>query len=118
MHLFAPGLEGHLISSERTLRTEHKAIIVARKKTWAGYMKVYRDAEDILNKLEDEGKDGMLEDNENHVRVNHLKVLYKWMHEKPITPGTNRPELLAVWRRSKNHEPYMRTIGAYWTEAD
>ena len=80
-------------------------------------MKVCRDAEDILNKLEDKGKDGMLEENENHIRVNHLRVLYKWMHEKPITPGTNIPELLASWRRTKHGEPYMRTIGAYWTEA-
>ena len=81
-------------------------------------MKVCRDAEDILNKLEDEGKDGMLEENEKHLRVNYLRILYKWMHEKPIPPGTNRPELLAAWRRTKHDEPYMRTIGAYWTEAD
>ena len=56
----------NLISSERTLRTEQKDLIVARKKTWAGYMKVYRDAEDILNKLEDEGKYGMLEEQASH----------------------------------------------------
>ena len=107
----------HPISSEQTLRTDQKSIIVARKKTWAGYMKVCIDAEDILNKLEEKGKDGMLEENEKNLIVDHLRVLYKWMHEKPITPGTNRPELLAVWRRTKHDEPYMRTIGAYWTEA-
>ena len=81
-------------------------------------MRVCRDAEDILNKLEDEGKDGMLEENEKNLRVYHLRVLYKWMHENPIPPGTNRPELLGAWRRTKRDEPYMRTIGAYWTEAD
>ena len=81
----------HLIYSERTLRTEQKAILVVHKNTWAGYMKVCRDAEDILYKLEDEGKDGMLEENENHLRVDHLRVLYKWIHEKPIPLGTNRP---------------------------
>ena len=75
-----------LISSERTLRTEQEAVLFACKKTWAGYMKVCRDAEDILNKLEDEGNGGMLEENEKHLRVNHLKVLYKWMHDKPIPP--------------------------------
>ena len=81
-------------------------------------MKVCRDAEDVLNKLEDKGKDGMLEENEKHLRVDHLRVLYNWMHEKPIPPGTNRPELLAAWRRTKHDEPYMRTIRAYWTDAD
>ena len=40
------------------------------------------------------------------------------MHKKPIHTGTNRPELLAAWRRIKHDEPYMRTIGVYWTEAD
>ena len=56
-------------------------------------MKVCRDTEDILNKLEDKGKDGMLEENEKHLRVDYLRVLYKWMHEKPIPPGTNIPSL-------------------------
>ena len=60
----------------------------------------------------------MLEENENHLRIDHLRVLYKWMHENPITPGTIKPELLEVWRRTEHDEPYMRTIGAYWTEAD
>ena len=81
-------------------------------------MKFCRDAEDILNKLEDEVKDGMLEENENHLRVNHLRVLYKWIHDNIIPPGTNRPELLADWSITKHDEPYMRNIGAYWTEAD
>ena len=76
-------------------------------------MKVYIDAEDILNKLEEKGKDGMLEENKNH-----LRALYKWIHEKPIPLGTNRPELLAAWRITKHDEPYMRTIGAYWDEVD
>ena len=80
-------------------------------------MKVCRDAEYILNKLEDEGKDGILEENEKHLRVDHLRVLYKWMHENPIPPGTNRPELLAALRRIKHDEPYMITIGAYWNDA-
>ena len=81
-------------------------------------MKVCRDADDILNKLEEEGKAGMLEENEKHLRFDHLRVLYKWMHEKPIPPWTNRPELIAAWRRTKHDEPYMRTIGANWTETD
>ena len=81
-------------------------------------MKVCRDAEDILDKLEDEGKDGMLEDKEKHLRVDHIRVLYKWIHEKPIPPGTNRLELLAAWSSTKHDEPYMRTIGVYYTEAD
>ena len=75
-------------------------------------------AEDILNKMEDEGTDGMLEENEKHLRVDHLRVLYKWMHEKPVPPGTNRTESLAAWRRTKHDKPYIGTIGAYWTEAD
>ena len=78
----------------------------------------FAETQRILNKLKDEGKDGMLEENEKHLRVDNLRVLYKWMHEKPIPPGTNRPELLAAWRRTKHDEPYTRTIGAYWTEAD
>ena len=53
-----------------------------------------------------------------HLRVDHLRVMYKWMHEKNIPPGTNIPELLAAWRRTKHNKPYMRTIGAYSTEAD
>ena len=40
------------------------------------------------------------------------------MHENLIPPDTNRPELLAAWRRTKHDKPYMRTIGAYWTKAD
>ena len=68
--------------------------------------------------MEDEGKDGILEDNEKHLRVDHLRVLYKWMHENTIPPGTKIPELLGAWRRTKHDEPYMRNIGAYWTEAD
>ena len=38
-------------------------------------MKVCRDAEDILNKLEDKGNDGMLEENEKHLRFDNLRVL-------------------------------------------
>ena len=60
----------------------------------------------------------MLEENEKHLRVNHLRVPHKWIHEKPIPPGTNRLKLLAAWRRTKNYETYMRTIGDYWAEAD
>ena len=60
----------------------------------------------------------MLEENEKHLRADHLRVLYKWMYEKPIPPGTNRTELLAAWRRTKHDEPYMITIEVYWTEAN
>ena len=81
-------------------------------------MKFCKDKEGILNKLEDEVKDGMLEDSEKHLRVDHIRVLYKWMNEKPIPPGTNIPKLLAAWSRTKHDETYMRTIGAYWAEAD